>query len=143
LQLDAAGSSPGAFYLANGALLNLNYSGTYTVAACSTNGVALAAGVYTAGNLPGFITGSGSLTIVPAAPPVVNPPVISGGNLILTGSGGSPGGSYTLLTSTNLAIPIAAWTTNATGTFSGSGAFSNSIPISQSQAAQFFLLRTP
>jgi len=28
LQLDAAGSSPGAFYLANGALLNLNYSGT-------------------------------------------------------------------------------------------------------------------
>jgi len=77
------------------------------------------------------------------APPVVNPPVVSGGNLILTGSGGIADAGYTLLTTTNLAIPISAWTTNATGTFNGSGAFSNSIPISQSQAAQFFLLRTP
>ncbi len=143
LQLDAAGSGSGGFYLANGALLNLNYSGTYTVATCSTNGVALPAGVYTSGNLPAFITGSGSLTVAAASPPVVNAPAISGGNLILTGSGGSPGGSYTLLTSTNLAMPLAAWATNSTGTFSGSGAFSNSIPVGQSQAAQFFRLRTP
>jgi autotransporter-associated beta strand protein len=76
-------------------------------------------------------------------PPVVNPPVVSGGNLILTGSGGIADAGYTLLTTTNLAIPIADWATNTTGTFSGSGAFSNSIPISQSQAAQFFRLRTP
>jgi autotransporter-associated beta strand protein len=143
LELDSAGSGSGAFHLANGALLNLNYSGTYTVAACSTNGVALPAGVYTASNLPGFITGSGSLTIVPAAPPVINPPGVLGGNLIVTGSGGSPGGGYTLLTSTNLVVPMADWTTNAMGTFSGSGTFSNAIPISYSHAAQFFQLRTP
>jgi len=143
LELDSVGRGSGAFYLANGALLNLNYGGTYTVAACSTNGVTLPVGVYNSGNLPAFITGSGSLTIAPAAPPVVNSPVISGGNLIVTGSGGSPGGSYTLLTSTNLSIPTADWTTNATGTFSGSGAFSNAIPVSNSQAGQFFLLRIP
>jgi autotransporter-associated beta strand protein len=77
------------------------------------------------------------------APPVVNPPVVSGGNLILTGSGGIADAGYTLLTTTNLATPLAGWATNSTGTFSGTGAFSNSIPISQSQAAQFFLLRTP
>jgi autotransporter-associated beta strand protein len=143
LQLDVTGSSPGAFGLANGALLNLNYSGTYAVAHFYTNGVALPAGVYNSGNLPAFITGSGSLTLVAAAAPVVNSPVISDGNLILTGSGGSPGGSYTLLTSTNLTIPIADWTTNTTGTFGVGGAFSNAIPVGNTRIGQFFLLLIP
>jgi fibronectin-binding autotransporter adhesin len=89
-------------------------------------------------------TATASFTYVNVpTPPVVNPPVISGGNLILTGSGGSPGGSYTLLTSTNLTIPIADWTTNTTGTFGVSGAFSNAIPVGNSQMGQFFLLRIP
>jgi autotransporter-associated beta strand protein len=63
LQLDLAGTSLGAFRLANGGMLNLNYSGTYIVAACYTNGVALPNGVYTSGNLPGFITGGGLLQV--------------------------------------------------------------------------------
>jgi fibronectin-binding autotransporter adhesin len=63
LQLDVTGSSLGAFRLANGALLNLNFSGTYAVAGFYTNGVALPVGTYNAGNLPGFITGNGSLQV--------------------------------------------------------------------------------
>ena len=39
----------------------------------------------------------------------------AGGNLILTGAGGPPGASYTWLTSTNVAAPVATWTTGATG----------------------------
>jgi hypothetical protein len=42
-------------------MLNLNFAGTYVVAGFYTNNVALPAGVYNAGNLPGFITGSGSM----------------------------------------------------------------------------------
>jgi fructan beta-fructosidase len=64
LQLDVTGSSSGAFRLASGAKLNLNFSGAYVVAACYTNGVALPDGVYTASTLSGFITGSGSLQVV-------------------------------------------------------------------------------
>ena len=60
------GSSSGAFRLANGALLNLNFSGSYAVAGLYTNGVALSVGTYNAGNLPGLITGSGSLKVVGA-----------------------------------------------------------------------------
>ena len=41
MELDVAGSTPGAFHLANGATLNLTYSGTFVVSACYTNGVAL------------------------------------------------------------------------------------------------------
>jgi len=66
LQLDQPGSSVGAFRLANGALLNLNFSGIYAVAGFYTNNVALPNGVYTSSNLPGFITGSGSVQVVGA-----------------------------------------------------------------------------
>jgi len=58
--LDQTGSSVGAFRLANGALLNLNYTGNYGVAAFYTNGVALPVGTYNHGNLPGFISNTGS-----------------------------------------------------------------------------------
>jgi autotransporter-associated beta strand protein len=73
-------------------------------------------------------------------PPVVNNPVVSGGNLILTGSGGIADAGYTLLTTTNLTAPI-IWTTFTTGNLDGSGNFSNSIPISVSTPAQFFQLQ--
>jgi autotransporter-associated beta strand protein len=63
LQLDTTGTSPSTFRVANGALLNLNYTGNYVVAKFYTNGVALPVGVYSAGNLSGFITGTGSLEV--------------------------------------------------------------------------------
>ncbi len=143
LQLDTTSNQSGTFKLASGGTLNLNYGGTITVASLYTNNVPLAAGIYNAANLLGFITGTGSVTVSGAASPVLNPPVVSGGNLILTGSGGQPGAAYTWLSSTNLATPIASWTSSATGNFNGSGNFSNAIPVSASTPAQFFRLRTP
>ena len=88
-----------------------------------------------------FNPATGVLTIIPAPQPTINPPTVSGSNLILTGTGGTPSGSYNLLTTTNLTIPLADWTTNATGTFDGSGAFSNAIPIDPTQPVEFFLLQ--
>ena len=64
LQLDTVGSSAGAFRVANGSQVNLNFGGTYVVGGLYTNGVAPADGTYTASNLPGFIVGSGSLQVV-------------------------------------------------------------------------------
>lgn len=75
-------------------------------------------------------------------PPVLVTSKVSGGNLILTGTGGVANAGYTWLTTTNLAAPI-TWTTNATGTFDGAGAFSNTIPINVTTPARFFRLRTP
>jgi hypothetical protein len=67
----------------------------------------------------------------------------SGGNLIVTGSSGTAGASYTVLSTTNLALPLSEWTTNTVGTFSTSGGFTNSILHNASPAQEFFLLRTP
>jgi autotransporter-associated beta strand protein len=142
LQLDQSGTSASQLRVVTGATLNLNYTGTLIVPAFYTNGVALPGGVYAAANLPGFLTGAGSITIQ-ASSPVVNPPVSSGGNLILTGTGGSPGAPYVWLTSTNVAAPVSQWTTNSVGNFDGSGNFSNAFPISVSTPAKFFRLRAP
>ena len=65
LQLDVTGSDPTTLRLANGAFLNLNYSGNYVVAAFYTNGVALPVGTYNNSNLPTFISAnySGNLVV--------------------------------------------------------------------------------
>ena len=75
--------------------------------------------------------------------PVISAVQVSANNLILTGTGGTPGASYTWLTTTDLATPLAQWTTNTTGVFSASGAFSNAISLKLSGPEHFFRLRMP
>jgi hypothetical protein len=79
---------------------------------------------------------------VVATPPTLGAVGISGSNLILTGTGGTPISHYTWLATTNLSAPI-SWTTNSTGTLDGTGAFSNALPINASQPASYFRLRLP
>ena len=79
----------------------------------------------------------------PPTPPTVHSPFVSGGNLILTGTGGTPNRAYTWLTTTNLLTPLANWTVSTTGVLDGSGAFSNAIPFSITNQADFFRLRMP
>jgi autotransporter-associated beta strand protein len=89
-----------------------------------------------------FNPATGELTIT-VAPPTIKPPTISGGNLILSGTGGVPGGTYSWLTSTNVAAPLATWTTNLSDVFDGTGAFSNAIPVNASEPQRYFRLQTP
>jgi hypothetical protein len=80
-----------------------------------------------------------------AAPtlPIIAGPTVVGGNLILTGTGGTPNYGYTLLTATNMLTPVIDWTISVTGVLNGNGAFSNAIPIDVSQPASFFRMRMP
>ena len=87
------------------------------------------------------VYGSASAALVIA--PSIGSATQSGGNLVVTGTGGYPPNSgYTWLTATNLSAPI-IWTTNTTGVLDGTGAFSNSIPINSATPAGFFRLRIP
>jgi hypothetical protein len=77
----------------------------------------------------------------PATPPLVFSTFsVSGGNLVLGGSGGTSGTGYTILSATNLLGP---WVTNTTGVFNGSGDFTNAIPINTSVTGEFFKLDIP
>jgi len=83
----------------------------------------------------------GASLVTPTAP-VVNPVTVSGGNLILTGTG-TPNYGYTVVTTTNLLTPLANWTISATGVTDGAGVFSNSIPVNLTNPASFFRVRMP
>ena len=81
-------------------------------------------------------------------PPAITPtlptmaaPKVSGGNLLLSGSGGTPNAAYTWLSTTSLTAPI-VWTTNFSGTLDSSGNFSNSFAIGTNKA-DFFRFRMP
>ena len=66
-----------------------------------------------------------------------------GGNLVMSGTGGTENGTYYVLTSTNLALPLDQWTRIATNQFDGSGHFSftNGVPTNPPWA--FYLLQVP
>jgi hypothetical protein len=81
-------------------------------------------------------------SVAPPTPPIPGKPINSGGNLILTGTGGTANSPYTWLQTTNLSAPI-NWTTNFVGTLDGAGAYSNAIPINASQGTVFLRLRLP
>lgn len=81
-----------------------------------------------------------SSTEVPA--PGINSFSIVGGNFIFGGTNGSPNGAYTVLMTTNVALPFTSWTPIATNTFSPSGAFSVTNAIRGGSKA-FFAIQVP
>lgn len=82
----------------------------------------------------------GTVTVPPTSPKFTSTR-LAGGNLIVMGSNGSPETGYTLLSTTNVALPISQWITNTTGMFDGSGGFSNALGVTPTN--EFFLLRSP
>jgi len=86
---------------------------------------------------------SGGKLIVVAAPtpPVVSSVMAVDGDLIFSGTNGVANGNYTVLSSTNMAAPLANWTLLATNAFSPSGTFSFTNPIATDVPQQFYRLR--
>ncbi len=142
---------------------NIAFGGTLNVVLVGTNALAVndtfnlfdwgtQSGSFTTTNLPSGYTwdlsklavdGTIRVSGIVLPPPVVRPPHIVGGNLIMTGTGGAPGTGYTWLTSVNVAAPAANWTTNSTGVFDAAGAFSNAIPINPAEPVRFYKMRVP
>jgi hypothetical protein len=66
---------------------------------------------------------------------------LQAGNIILSGTNGVANGVYYVLSSTNLAAPLATrWTPIATNAFNGSGDFNISFPVSNTQ--QYFKIES-
>jgi autotransporter-associated beta strand protein len=66
---------------------------------------------------------------------------MSDGNLIFSGINGVASGSYVVLTSTNIAIPLANWTSLATNTFDTNGVFHVTNVISSGNPQQFYRIQ--
>jgi autotransporter-associated beta strand protein len=123
----------------------LTYGGTLTVTNIGTNSLQVgdtfdlfdAATINPANfaqlNLPAGYTWdtsqlnvNGTISVESIAPeqPEFDSPVFSDGDLVLGGTGGTPGGTYYLLSTTNVALPVSSWTRVSTNVFDGSGNFS-------------------
>jgi autotransporter-associated beta strand protein len=61
-----------------------------------------------------------------------------GTNIVLSGSGGTAGGTYHVLSQTNVALPLSLWTPIATNVFSTDGKFTNSIPVDPAKHQSYF-----
>jgi len=81
-------ASASTISVSNSAVLNLNFTGTNTVAALELNGVSQPAGVYDAITGAPYITGSGALEVVPSSAPTLTF-TSSGGSLQITFTGGT------------------------------------------------------
>jgi autotransporter-associated beta strand protein len=141
LKLDSTSNHSGTFQLSNGATLNLNYSGTMTVASVTTNGVALAVGTYNSGNLPAYITGSGSIQVtgsVPSTPTNISYSV-SNGHINISWPANYEG--WILQQQTNsIKVGLSTNWVDVAGT---AGVTSTNIPISATTPTAFYRLRYP
>jgi hypothetical protein len=120
-----------------------NYSITYVTGASVSGNLTIALSALGAGTIQAdFDNVRLTKASLVFTAPTLGAPQVSGGNLVLTGTGGTPNAGYTWLVTTNLSTPI-NWTTNTTGTLDGTGAYSNIIPINALQPASFFKMRLP
>ena len=80
-------------------------------------------------------------------PPVTNPRIVmatlSNGSLIFSGTNGIPGATYHVLSSTNVALPVANWTRVATNAFGPGGEFSFTNSINPVVPHSFYALQVP
>ncbi len=95
--------------------------------------------------IPGFLTLALNVSsIVAYTPPVTFTGVtISGNDLVLNATGGNAGDVVTVLSTTDLTLPVAQWTIVTTGNYDGSGNFSYTVTgaLNSGQPQQFYLLQ--
>ncbi|MBC8094240.1 MAG: PKD domain-containing protein, partial [Akkermansiaceae bacterium] len=92
------------------------------------------------GGSGGTATRTGYIVVSPS--PTIGSVQLAGGNLILSGANGPAGVGYRILSSTNLALPLASWTTVYTSAFAADGTYSyTNSPLTN--AASFFRLVSP
>jgi hypothetical protein len=78
-----------------------------------------------------------------SAPPILNGVILSGTNLIFSGTNGSFGANYLILTTTNLALPISNWSILSTNQFGNGGAVNFTNPLNPNSPQLFYRLRLP
>jgi autotransporter-associated beta strand protein len=66
----------------------------------------------------------------------------SPGTITISGSGGTPAGTYFVLSSTNVILPLIQWTAIATNSFDASGNFSFTSAVTTNLPVRFFAIQT-
>jgi hypothetical protein len=114
------------------------YSGVFTTINPATPGAGL---VWNTNTLA--VDGTLRIASFPPPPPYITAVTMIGGNLIFTGTNGSAGMNYYVLSSTNLGLPLNLWPHLATNAFDLTGNFSFTNAIEAETPQRFFMLQVP
>jgi autotransporter-associated beta strand protein len=85
----------------------------------------------------------GTLRIASAGLSIGTAYIASGSKIVLNASGGTPNAGFTILTSTNVANPVAAWDVDQTGNLDASGNISVTNVINLGERQRYFIFRIP
>lgn len=85
----------------------------------------------------------GSIEVIVAPQPGFANITLSGTNVVISGTNGSPNEPYAVLAATNVALPVTNWVSLATNQFDATGHFSFTNSIVPGIPQRFFRLRTP
>jgi hypothetical protein len=88
-------------------------------------------------------SGQASATLSPATLPTFGTITISGTNLLVSGTNGTAGLNYLMLTSSNLTSPLTNWSVLATNTFGPGGGFNTTNPLNPDSPQQFYRIKIP
>ena len=125
--LTASGGLSGAFTNVTGGRVPVaNYSGSSFLVVTTATSLVLT-----------------NFSVPVSAPPVLSGVVLSGTNLVFSGTNGTFGANFLLLSSTNLALPVANWTIVSTQQFGVGGSVNVTNALNQSSPQMFFRLRLP
>jgi len=114
------------------------------------SGGGLSVGSFSSIILPNYYTwttnlgANGSITVAAVSLPSITNvdfSTLSNGYITLNIANGVPNGPVNVLTTTNLALPISNWTTNASSTFNGDGNLSLSISVDPTLPQNYFMLQ--
>jgi hypothetical protein len=108
--------------------------------ATGTDGFMAAGGVANKMVLVEAIFSPPAAIIPPSSPQIVGISV-SGATLSVSATNGAAGGSWTLLQSTVLTLPLSQWQTNCAGAFDGNGNLSTNIVNTATNGQQFYILK--
>jgi T5SS/PEP-CTERM-associated repeat protein len=85
----------------------------------------------------------GSIEVIVAPQPKFSGITVSGTNVILTGTNGLAGANYTVLTATDITVPLGNWVGIVTNQFGSGGEFSFTNGIAAGEPQRYFAIRTP
>ena len=86
---------------------------------------------------------SGSITVIGNPVPGLGGVTQAGTNLFMNVTNGAPGGTWKLLTSTNVILPVASWNTNSSGVFDGLGNVAVTNGINFTEPQRFYRIKVP
>jgi len=86
---------------------------------------------------------NGTIRVAARNPPVIGNVGVSAGGLVVNGTSGITNGTYYVLTSTNLAMPLANWTRLLTNQFDAAGGFNFTNAMNPNSTQCYYLLQVP